>query len=257
MVKTKTPAEIEILRESGKRLATVLYQVAAAVKPGVKTRDLNDLAEKLIEELGDKPAFKNYRPAGSPLAYPTALCTSVNDEVVHGLPSNRELKEGDIISLDLGLNHKGMFTDMAVTVPVGEIDDRLKTLIADTKEALEVGIFSAQANNHVGDIGHSIEEFIKGKNKKYGIVRDLAGHGVGYAPHEDPFVPNFGRAGTGLALKPGLVIAIEPMVCLGTGDVTFARDGFSFKTRDGKVAAHFEHTIVITDDEPEIITKVE
>lgn len=255
MVRIKTEKEIEILREGGKRLATILYKVADKVRPGIKTAELNDYAEELIKEMGDKPAFKNYRPEGSPLAYPTALCTSVNDMVVHGIPSNKELKEGDIVSLDLGLNHEGLFTDMSITVPVGKVDEKALKLIKATEKALEIGIFTACGGKKLGDVGHEIEQFVS--HEGYGTVRELSGHGVGYAPHEEPFVPNFGKAGQGMTLKPGMVLAIEPMVCQGSGDVIFnTRDGFSFRTKDGKLAAHFEHTILITDGEPEILTKI-
>jgi methionyl aminopeptidase len=254
MIKYKSEKDIAMLRESGRRLAEVLYKVAEKVKPGVKTGELDDYAFDLIKELGDKPAFKNYRPEGSPLAYPASLCTSINDVVVHGFPSNRVLKEGDIISLDLGVNHQGYFSDMAITVPVGEISPSAEKLIETTKEALDKGIAEAKVGNHLGDIGSAVQTYAEGFG--YGVVRELSGHGVGFAPHEDPFVPNFGKAGQGIELKPGLVIAIEPMICLGTGDVVYQPDGFSFKTKDGKLAAHFEHTVVVTENGPEILTKV-
>ena len=255
MIILKTPEEIEILREGGKRLATVLYKVKDMVKPGISTKDLDIYAEKLIREYGDIPAFLNYTPAGTGTPYPASLCTSVNEEVVHGIPSrDKILKEGDIISIDLGLKHKGLFTDMALTVPVGEISESNKKLLKDTEEAMYAGINAAVAGFKTGDIGHAVESFAKSRGK-YGIVEVLAGHGVGKYIHEDPFVPNFGKAGTGALLKKGMVIAIEPMLNLGTKNVNLHDDDYTFSTADGKRSAHFECTIAITDGEPEILTK--
>lgn len=253
MIKLKTAEEIDLLREGGKRLAAVLRAVKAKVKPGVTTGELDELALELIKAGGDKPAFRGYRPQGSPLAYPATLCTSVNEEIVHGIPSKRVLKEGDVIGLDCGLEHEGLFTDHAVSVAVGKVDVELNKLLAITEEALYAGIKAAKPGKHLGDIGAAIQKYCD--DNGYGLVEELCGHGVGYEPHEDPFVPNFGRAGQGLELKPGLVIAIEPMFALGTGKIKMERDGFTFSTKDGKVAAHFEHTIVITDKGAEILTK--
>src|SRR3972149_3656669 len=264
----KTPKEIEILRAGGKRLAFVLHEVAKRVVPGISTKELNDYAEKLIREgglaprslgeVGDQPAFLNYQPSGSRCPYPASLCTSVNDEIVHCVPKeDRILKEGDIISIDLGLKHKGMFTDMAMTVPVGEVDQGSKQLMSDTKQALQIGIDAAIGGNYVGDIGAAIEKFVKeNKNKKYGIVRELAGHGVGREIHEPPYVPNFSTGRTrGEKLVPGMVIAIEPMLNLGTEKVIF-EDEYTVRTKDGKRSAHFEHTILITEGKPEILTSL-
>ena len=249
----KTEKEIEILRAGGKRLAYVLNEVAKRVVPGANTKELDAYAEKLIRDKGDQPAFLNYQPAGSNSPYPASLCTSVNDEIVHCVPKeDRILKEGDIISIDLGLKHKGMFTDMAMTVSVGKIDDKSKKLIEDTKRALEIGINTAKGGNHVGDIGEAIEKFV---DKKYGIVRELAGHGVGCEIHEAPFVPNFGGRGKGDKLVPGMVIAIEPMLNIGSKDVIF-EDDYTVRTKDGKRSAHFEHTILITEGKPEILTSL-
>lgn len=251
----KTPEEIEILREGGKRLATVLYKVREMVRPGVSTKDLDVYAEKLIREMGDIPAFLQYRPEGADRPYPASLCVSVNDEVVHGIPDKKRiLQEGDIMSLDLGLKHKNLFTDMAITVPVGEIKKENLKLLQITEQALQVGIASARAGNTVGDIGHAIESFIR--PHKYGIVEVLAGHGVGKAIHEDPHIPNFGKKGSGAKLLPGMVVALEPMLNLGTKKVTIDEDGYTFRTADGSPSAHFEHTILITDGEPEVLTKI-
>jgi len=254
----KSPQEIEILREGGKRLATVLEKVGKTIKPGVSTWELDQYALKLITEMGDSPAFLNYRPEGADKPYPASLCVSVNDEVVHGIPSkDKILKEGDIVSLDLGLKHRGLFTDHAITVPVGEASEGSKKLMSVTKKSLEAGIWAAQGGNKIGDISNAIEKCIRGSGAiKYGIVEVLSGHGVGKKIHEDPYIPNFGKAGTGPKLVPGMVIAIEPMVNNGTKHVTIDEDGYTIRTADGKKSAHFEHTILITEGEPEVLTKV-
>ena len=204
MVTIKTSKEIELLREGGRRLAFVLHEVAKRVEPGISTKELDDYARKLIKEGGDKPSFLNYKPQGADYPYPCALCTSLNAEVVHGVPNkDRILKEGDIISIDCGLEHKGLYTDMALTVPVVKIDKEIKKLLKVTREALHVGIAAARGGSYVGDIGAAIENFVKLHG--FGIVRVLAGHGVGHAVHEDPYVPNFGKKGEGEKLKPGMV----------------------------------------------------
>lgn len=248
----KTKEEIEILREGGKRLASILAKVAKMVKPGVSTYELDKYAHDLIVEGGDEPAFLNYKPEGQSKAYPASLCTSVNNEVVHGIPSQTKiLKEGDIISIDLGLKHQGLFTDHAVTVAVGSIDKNSQKLLNDTHEALLVGIEAAKGGNTVGDIGHAIEQFVA---HRYGIVRELSGHGVGKKIHEDPYVPNFGKAGKGQKLIPGMVIAIEPMLNIGKANIITLADGYTIKTADGSRSAHFEHTVLITEGEAEILT---
>jgi methionyl aminopeptidase len=255
MIIIKTKEEIELIREAGKRLATVLHKVKDLVKPGISTKELDRYAEKLIKEMGDYPAFLNYKPDGAKTPYPASLCVSVNEEVVHGIPKgNRILKEGDIVSLDLGLKHKGFFADMAMTVAVGKISSASQKLIDVTEKALYIGIDAAREGNTVGDIGHAIESFVK--KHKYGIVDVLAGHGVGKAIHEDPYIPNFGKAGTGAKLKRGMIIAIEPMLNNGTKNVFIEKDNWTFKTADRKKSAHFEHTILITDGDPEILTKI-
>ncbi len=257
MIIIKTPKEIEILREGGRRLATVLYKVKEKVKPGISVKELDDYAFALIKELGDTPAFLDYTPSGAKTPFPASLCVSVNDEVVHGIPhQNKILKEGDIVSIDLGLKHQGLFTDMALTVPVGDVSPAALKLIENTEKAMYVGIEAAQAGGTVGDIGHAIESFVKGQEAKYGIVEVLSGHGVGRAIHEDPFVPNFGKKGKGAKLVPGMVIAIEPMLNNGTKHVTLDDDGYTVRTADGKKSAHFENTVLITENGPEILTKV-
>jgi len=258
MIIIKTPQEIEILREGGKHLASVLYKVKEKVAPGVSTKDLDVYAEKLIKELGDIPAFLNYRPEGVSTPFPASLCVSVNDEVVHGIPNKKRiLEEGDIVSIDLGLKHEGLFTDMAITVPVGKVSPASQKLMDLTEKALQVGIDAAVSGNTVGDIGYAIESFVHAqKGNAYGIVEVLSGHGVGRAIHEDPYVPNFGKAGKGAKLVPGMVIAIEPMLNNGTKNVTLDDDGYTFRTADGKKSAHFEHTVLITLGEAEILTQV-
>lgn len=248
----KNPEEIEFLREGGKRLGCVLAAVRDAVRPGVTTGELDSLAEKLIRDLGDEPAFLNYKPEGARTAYPGTLCVSVNDEVVHGIKSDHVLKEGDIISIDTGLQYKGLFTDSALTVPVGKIDDVATRLISATEGALVAGINAARGGNTVGDIGYAIEKHVK----EYGfvVVEELGGHGVGYAQHEDPHIANYGERGQGMRLKPGMVIALEPIVNEGTRYIKLMPDGYTYVTKDHKRSAHFEHTILITEGEAEILT---
>jgi len=254
VIKIKTDKDIAILREGGKRHAQILREIAGMVKPGINTLELEDLANKLIKESGDKSAFLNYKPRGAKRPYPASLCVSINDEVVHGIPNEKEkiLKEGDIVSIDLGLVHKGLITDMAVTVPVGKIDVKMKKLLEITKQALMAGIKSAKAGNTTGDIGEAIQGYAISND--YGIVEELAGHGVGYDVHEEPYVPNFGKKGKGDVLKAGMVIAIEPMFNLGTKKVVLDNDGYTYRTYDGLPSAHFEHTVVITQDGAEILT---
>lgn len=250
----KTKEEIEIIREGGKILAKALAKTAEMVAPGISTYDLDQYAYKLIKEEGGKPAFLNYRPDGAPKAFPASLCTSVNGEIVHGIPKrNRILKEGDIVSLDLGLNYKGLFTDHAVTVACGVISKKDQQLLDATKRALEVGIWAAVGGATVGDIGHAIETFV---NNRYGIVRELSGHGVGIKIHEDPYIPNYGKAGKGQKLIPGMIIAIEPMLNLGKQNIVSAADDWTIETADGQKSAHFEHTVLITEGEPEILTLI-
>ncbi len=243
------------MREGGRRLAEVLHKVKIKVRPGISTKELDDYAFKLVKEIGDKPAFLDYRAEGAGRPYPASLCVSVNDEVVHGIPKTEKiLKEGDIVSLDFGIEHRGLFTDMAVTVPVGIISPAKEKLLRVTEEALYIGIRAAAAGKRVGDIGYAIETFIR--PYKYGIVDVLSGHGVGRKLHEDPYVPNFGRKGAGELLEPGMTIAIEPMLNMGGKSVIFDDDEWTFRTADGKPSAHFEHTILITPGEPEILTKI-
>jgi len=247
----KNPEEIENIREAGRRLGEVVAKVSARVAPGVTTNELDDYAEALIAEMGDAPAFKNYQPEGASYPFPCTLCVSVNDQIVHGIATDYILQEGDIISIDCGLTHNGVFADHAVTVPVGKVSEKTQKLLNDTKESLRLAIDQAQPGNTTGDIGNAVEKFVAGR---YGIVKGLAGHGVGRFIHEDPFIPNYGKAGTGAVLKPGMVIAIEPMLTLGADDFVVESDDWTLSTSDGALSAHFEHTIIITEDGPEIVT---
>ena len=253
MIIIKDQNQIQILREGGKRLANVLRTVAAAVRPGITTLELDTLARAEIKKLGDQPAFLNYKPDGASYPYPSALCTSVNGQIVHGLPGKYVLKEGDIVALDLGIKHKNLFTDHAVTVAVGDISKEAHNLMHTAEQALYAGIEAAKFGNHVGDISYAIEGIIRPHG--YGIVRELSGHGVGVAIHEDPYIPNYGKPGTGAKLKPGMVIAIEPMINLGSHKIVTNKDGWTIESADNSISAHFEHTILITDGEAEVLTK--
>lgn len=253
MIIIKTESEIARLRKGGPILADILRKVAKKVAPGVTTGELNEYAHELITKAGHKPAFLGYQPHGQDYPYPASLITSVNAEVVHGIPGNRVLKEGDIVALDLGLNYEGVFLDHAITVPVGAINPKDKELMAVTEEALYKGIEAIKPGATVGDIGHAIESYVK--PYKLGIVRTLSGHGVGRAIHEDPYVPNYGRPGKGAKLEPGMVIAIEPMITRGSEEIVVMRDGYTLKTSDNSRSAHFEHTVLVTEDGAEILTK--
>lgn len=244
------------MREGGRRLAFILQEVGKACKPGVSTADLNDLVNQLAEERGDVPSTLNYKPKGAKRAYPASICISINDEIVHGIPNENPkiLKDGDIVSLDMCLTHSGLVTDAAITVPVGKIDSVAKKLLKVTEEALYAGIKAARGNKHIGDIGYEVERVAKAN--AFSIVEDLCGHGVGYSVHEDPFIPNYGDRGRGDKLRSGMTIAIEPMLNEGKKEIYLDKDGYTFKTKDGSRSAHFEHTIVITNGEPEILTKL-
>lgn len=254
MITVKTAQEIAILKEGGKILAKILAEVAKKAVVGVKTFELDALAYELIEKASAKPAFLHYRPEGSPSDYPATLCVSVNDEIVHGIPSDRKLKNGDIVGLDLGLEYKGLFTDMAVTVAVGKISAADKKLINVAKQALIIGVNAVKPGAKIGDISHAIEIYVK--KEGLNVVRGLAGHGVGYAPHEDPYIPNYGQANSGEILKPGMVLAIEPMVTAVSGAIKLLADDWTFVTKSGLRSSHFEHTVVVTDKGAEIITKI-
>ncbi|MDO8569853.1 MAG: type I methionyl aminopeptidase [bacterium] len=255
MIRLKTPDEIKLLREGGKRLSEILLTLASKVLPGVSALELEEEALRLIKEGGDKPAFLGYKPQGARHPFPAALCVSINDEIVHGIPNETEkiIKEGDIVSLDFGILHRGLITDAAVTVPAGLIDEQSKKLIETTRRALERGIEAAKPGNTIGDIGAAISKVIRASG--FTSPEDLVGHGVGYKVHEDPFVPNFGIEGKGEKLVPGLVIAIEPMANIGKSGIKILSDGYTIVTRDGTRSAQFEHTIAITEKGNIILTQ--
>lgn len=254
MINLKSKEEIAILREGGKRHAFILKELAQMAKPGTHVVDMDTRANELIKEGGDLPALLNYQPYGSSRPYPATVCISINDEIVHGIPTegDKVLKAGDIVSIDLSLTHKGMITDATITVPVGTITAELEGLLAGTREALVAGIKAAKGGARVGDISNAIQRV--GIAYKYGIVEELAGHGVGYHVHEEPYVPNYGHAGKGEVLKPGMVLAIEPIFNLGSKRIRLDKDGYTYRTVDGKPSAHFEHTVVITKSGAEILT---
>ena len=250
----KNDTERANLIEAGKRLAAVLTALRAKVAPGVSAEELDDLAEQMIREGGDEPCFLGYTPEGAERPYPAALCVSINDEVVHGIPNEsvKILKEGDIVGLDLGLTHKGIIVDAAITVPVGEVSEEIKRLLSATEVALTSGIAQAIPGNHIGDISSAIQKKIEGAGFK--VVKDLGGHGVGELVHEEPFIPNFGKPGEGELLFEGMVLALEPISSAGKASVILAPDGYTYRTKDGSLSAHFEHTILIEKDGARIIT---
>ncbi len=250
----KTQKEIEALREGGKRLASILREVGEEAKVGTKAEDLNKLAMDLAKKYESVPSFFNYKPEGVMEAYPSALCVSVNDEVVHGLPLGKIFKDGDIVGFDFGLKYKGLYTDMAITVGIGEVDEKAKRLIDATKESLAKGIGVIQDGATTGDIGEAVQKYIEAQG--FSVVRKLVGHGVGHAVHEAPEIPNYGFKGQGVTLREGMVLALEPMVNEGDFDVSLARDGWAWKTSDNSRSAHFEHTVVVTKNGAEILTNL-
>lgn len=254
--RVKTEEEIKILREGGKRLAEIISRVASTVRAGVSTGGLDKLAFQIVEKFGDRPSFLNYKPRGVGRPFPASICASVNDEIVHGVPNEnpRILKEGDIIGIDIGLIHKKLFTDSAVTVGIGKISENAQKLLRVAEEALYQGIEAVKDGKTVGDIGFAIESYVKPFN--FGIVRNLAGHGVGYAVHEEPIIPNYGKPGHGEELKAGMVIAIEPMINEGGDEIFLANNGQTYKTADGSLSAHFEHTVLVKADGYEILTEL-
>jgi len=249
----KTTSEIENMRAGGRILAQVLQTVAAAVKPGITTAELDSLARQELGRLGAEPSFLNYgAETGNP--FPAALCTSVDIGVVHGIPSPEViLKEGQIIGLDIGCWYQGMCTDMAVTVGVGKISPAIKKLLNVTKTALELAIKTVKAGATSGDVGYAVQSFVESQG--FSVVRQLVGHGVGKAVHEEPNIPNFGKKGTGLKLKSGMTLALEPMVNWGGYEIENLADGWTVVTKDGSLSAHFEHTVAVTDKGCEVLTK--
>jgi methionyl aminopeptidase len=248
MVIFKSQNEIDRIRKASQIVARTLNFLESHVQPGITTRELDQIAESEIRKAGAIPAFKGYR------GFPATLCVSINEEVVHGIPADRKLKEGDIVGLDLGCIWDGFYGDAAKTYPVGEISEEAKQLLETTENSLMIGIDQARVGNRIGDIGYAVQTLAESKG--YSVVRDFVGHGIGRNLHEDPQVPNYGTRGQGPRIKAGMVLAIEPMVCQGRADVEVLADNWTAVTRDGSLAAHFEHSIAITDNGPEILSVV-
>jgi len=248
MIICKSPAEVEKLRKSARLVREILYEARDRARPGVTTRELEDFAENRLTQAGAKPAFKGYR------GYPCCLCTSVNEELMHGIPSGRRLKEGDILGLDLGVILDGFYGDSALTVPVGEINESATKLLQVSEDALELSILKARLGNRIGDISWTVQEHVE-KNG-YSVVREFVGHGIGRSLHEDPQIPNYGHPGHGPALKEGMVLAIETMVNSGRPELRILSDHWTAVTADGKNAAHFEHMVAVTQNGPDVLTRI-
>jgi methionyl aminopeptidase len=249
MVKLKTKDEIALMRESAQLVSKTLGMLAREIKPGISPLKLDKLSEEYIRDHGAIPGFKGL------YGFPNTLCTSLNQEVVHGIPNDQPLKEGDIISVDCGALKNGFYGDQAYTFMVGDVDEEIQQLIQITKECLTLGIEQAKAGNRIGDIGFAVQQHAE-KNG-YGVVRELVGHGIGKKMHEAPEVPNFGKRGKGTKLRNGMTLAIEPMINLGTKNVKQMNDGWTIVTADGRPSAHFEHDIAIVNGQPEILTTFE
>lgn len=247
MIPIKSPKDLQMLRRAGKILASVIYRVGKIVQPGITTLDIDRLSEELILKNKALPAFKGYR------GFPGTACVSVNEEIVHGIAGPRVILEGDIVSIDLGLNFGGYFSDMAITLPVGKVDLDKKKLIDTARQSLDLGIKQARVGNYLTDISHSIQSFVEANG--FSVVRQFVGHGIGVTLHEEPEVPNFGQAHSGPLLKSGMVLAIEPMINLGGWECCIMENGWTAVTKDGTPSAHFEHTVAITEKGPVILTK--
>ena len=252
MIVRKSKGELETMREGGKITAGCLASLTAAVKPGVTTAELDELADSYIRERGGTPEFKGF--PGSPGAsnFPASICASPNAMIVHGIPGPYTLREGDIISIDAGTRFEGFVSDSATTVRVGEVSEEVEALLRTTQECLEAATEKMCPGNKLGDVGHAIQSLAEGRG--YGVIRDLVSHGVGRQMHEDPQIPNYGKPGSGTRLLSGMTFAIEPMISLGSYEIVLDEDGWSIYTADGSIAAHYEHTIAITDDGPWVLT---
>lgn len=246
MITIKSEKEIKIMREGGRILAEIMTELENKVEPGITTKHLDKVASDLVLKYGAKPSFKNYE------GFPATICSCINEEIVHCIPCDRKLKQGDIFSIDMGVLYKGYHSDMAVTIPVGEISPEAQRLIRITKKALKRGIKKVRPGNTFGDIGNTIQRYVEGQG--YGIVRDLCGHGIGKEIHEEPKIPNYGKRKTGPEIKQGMTFCIEPMVTVGDWHLKKAKDGYGFQTKDGSLCAHFEHTLVVTQNGCKILT---
>lgn len=254
MIRLKTPADLKIIKAGGQILATVIEEIISQIKPGVGTKELNDLAERLISRYGGRPSFKGYKAAWSENVYPAALCLSINEEVVHGLPlPNRLIKDGDIVGIDCGLEYQGYFTDMAKTIAVGSISAELQKLIQVAHQALVCGIEVIRPGKEVADISRAIQNYVESQG--FSVVRQLVGHGVGFSAHEDPQIPNYiDKNLPRVEIKPGMVLALEPMINAGGWEVETLPDGWTVATIDRSHSAHFEHTVAVTNNGYEILT---
>lgn len=248
MIPLKSPKDLAMLKRSGEILAGVMQKLQAFLRPGMTTLEIDLLSEGLIRQEKALAAFKGYK------GFPGTACVSVNEEIVHGIPGSRVILEGDIVSIDLGVNYEGFFSDMAVTLPVGKVDANKLKLIAVAKQSLDIGIKQAQVGNYLTDISHSIQSFVEAQG--FSVVRQFVGHGIGTALHEEPEIPNFGRPGLGPILERGMVLAIEPMINLGGWECKTTENGWTVVTKDGTPSAHFEHTVAVTDKGPVIFTKL-
>ncbi len=248
MIILKSPDEIAVIKEGAKILAEIVKNLEEEAKPGITTKYLDKVASDLIFKFGAKPSFKNH------MGFPAALCASVNEIIVHGIPSERKLEEGDLLSLDLGVFYKGFHSDMAVTVAVGRTAKENLKLLSVAKKALEIAVKKAKPGNTFGDIGFAIQKFAE--DKGYNVVRELCGHGIGKNLHEDPQIPNYGKKGTGEEIKEGMVFCIEPMLTVGDWHIKRAKDGYGFASCDGSLSAHFEHTVAITKNGAKVLTKL-
>jgi len=246
VISIKSQEEIEYMRTAGKILKQVLLDLQSYLKPGMTTRELDRKACRIIKKSGGRPAFKGYK------GFPGNICTSINYVVVHGIPKKEKLKEGDIISIDCGVEYKGYYADSAETFSVGNVSESAKRLMDVTRKSLYTGINEARSEKRLSNISHAIQEYVEAKG--YSIVRALVGHGIGSRIHEDPEIPNFGKPNKGVLLKPGMTLAIEPMVNEGSYDIEVLKDGWAIATKDRKLSAHFEHTVLVTEGEPEILT---
>lgn len=246
MIPIKNKKEIEIMQEGSRLLVSVMKKLEKMVKPGITTKELNMAAESHIFKLGAKSSFKGYN------GFPACLCTSINEQIVHGVPSDRELKEGDILSLDSGIFYKGFHSDMALTLPVGKVDFEKLRLIRITKKSLKIGIKKARPGNRIGDIENTIQRYVESQG--FNVVRELCGHGIGRELHEEPQILNYGKRGTGLELKEGMVLCLEPMVTTGDWRIKKGKDGFAYETVDGSLSCHFESEIAITGKNNIVLT---
>jgi methionyl aminopeptidase len=241
--------EVHAIKRSNQIVAKILEELGSMIKPGVRTRELDEHAEARTREMGAIPAFKGYRD------FPSSLCTSINEEIVHGIPSSRALREGDIISLDFGVLYEGYYGDAAVTFPVGEITPKAKKLIQAAKEAFHKGLEQARAGNRLSDISYAIQAYVEAQG--FSVIRSFVGHGIGLSLHEEPQIPNFGLPGRGPKIKPGMVFALEPMIAMGDWNVEILEDNWTAITRDKSLSAHYEHTVAITEDGAEILSELD